>query len=247
MTRERCDTVLWDVSGTLLADVRSKLRNRTREEGPKLLVEAGEWLDQKIVVGASKRLIRAHTPSLAEALSAMIAAHRPSQLLVVGPAAAVARDLPLGHAVLNAEEPPESAPVNQRGDDQRVVDPSRVDPTTVDSCKVGQQIIAQGVVDREATDAAVTTDWADAVRAAAHDLGVAISWLAIVTEVSESSRVVPPASPRRTLSRTAGKLIGNLLAGRIAPASEPAIARTSATKAVEAFVGRNPTTVQNPS
>lgn len=99
MAEEPSDTAFWDVSGTLLGDLRSKLKHRTVHQGGKIMVESGDWLGQRLVIGMPKRLIQRHAPRLAESLAAMIAAHRPRRLFVVGPAAAVSKTLAIGQVV----------------------------------------------------------------------------------------------------------------------------------------------------
>lgn len=181
---ERSDAAVWDVSGDLLAAVRRQLRSRTKHEGPKLRIEIGDWLDRRVAVGRPRRVIAKQAPGFAEVLDALVAAHRPRRVLVVGPAAA--RQEPVGAAVVESADRLAAAGLNPG-------------------------VISTGGLDESQASTAITTDWAEACRQAAERLGVDVVMIAVVTVTDRSG---PPSSRPATISRSAGAVFGQLIAGR---------------------------------
>ena len=100
---ERCDLAVWDVRGDLTDTLRSRLERTTKRVGQKIAVDYG-WLNgSALAVARPRRLTAAQLPSTAEALSALVAAHKPSKLAVVGPAAARTSAAEVGETVLGAK------------------------------------------------------------------------------------------------------------------------------------------------
>lgn len=200
MAEERCEFAIWDVGGNLLEEVRGKLSRRLVHNGPKIAVEAGEWLGRRLAIGRPQRVIAKQAPTLAEALQAMVAAHRPQRLVVLGPARACSTAYALGQVVAVAQvvEANETTPVTQAEGAQRLT----------------YATIGNGTV---AASTRMTTDWAKRAAVAIAGLGIDATLFAVVTETSsaEAKTLEPPVSRPLTNSRRAGVVLGKLLAGKL--------------------------------
>lgn len=203
---DRCDAAVWDVRGDLLAGVRRQLRHGSKHEGPKLRIEIGEWLDRRLVVGRPRRVIAKQAPSSVEVFNALVTAHRPRRVLVVGPAAG--RHEPVGAAVVESADRLAAA---------------GLDPG----------VLATGRLNENEGSDAITTDWADACRRAAESVGLDVAMIAVVTV---TGRADPPVSRPTTISRAAGAMLGQLLAGKSPSPGVDRRAIDAATDAVAAIV-----------
>lgn len=200
MAEERCELAIWDVGGDLLEEVRGKLSRRIVHNGPKIAVETGEWLGRRLAIGRPQRVIAKQAPTLAEALQAMVAAHRPQRLVVLGPARACSPAYALGQvvAVEQVAEANETISVTQGMEAQRVA-----------SITIGNGTVAASTQ--------ITTDWAKRAAVVTADLGIDSILFAVVTETSsaEAKTLEPPVSRPLTNSRRAGVVLGKLLAGKL--------------------------------
>lgn len=204
---ERCDAAVWDVCGRLLDPLRESLRGRVQREGPRLMVDVGEAFGQRIAIGRPRRLIAAQAPSLQESLGALIAAHRPGALIVVGPAAGEASACSVGDVRVELDSPTPAD--GSEG-------PIGTGPTTIGG--------EHGVV---------TTDWAACARQAHQADGVHATLIAVVTVLRSGESIVPPASRPPTQSRRIGRFLGKLVRGEAPGDSIPPECLRAAQRAIE--------------
>ncbi|TWT99209.1 Phosphorylase superfamily protein [Botrimarina colliarenosi] len=220
---ERCDVAVWDVSGGLLGETRRQLRNTLRRDGPRIAIETGDWLQKRIAIAWPQRAIASHAPSIAEALAALVAAHRPERLVVVGPATAIDRSLAVG-SVLIADEV-----VSSHGAERLTLPAIATADLPSGVVGVGQLAVAE-------TGARVTTDWAGVAAEAITDLGVDAVLVTVVTARANGVLAEPPRSRRPTASRQAGRLLGKLFKGDWSMHSNDA-ASSAVAGAIRALLG----------
>lgn len=195
---ERCDIAIWDVNGELTAGVRRQFKRLTRHEGPQIIVESGDWLGRKVVVGVPQRLTAARAGTLSGCLCAMSLGHPARLRIVIGPAAAIAGRGAVGDVVFAAAV--------QAGSERLVVEQlSAIDP--INYAAIGDGVLATS------EEPAVTTDWA-AVAARNAEEGSPTLIVAVVTTISSSDPIAPLSSRRRTLARETGLFLGRLFKGQ---------------------------------
>lgn len=183
----RCDAAVWDVDGSLTADVLEQLHDRQRTVGKKILCDIGVWRDRRVVVGRPRRMTAAMLPPMAESLCSMQLAYGAKWLVVVGPGAAWA----------GARRPGEVLR-DRRGPLNRPEDPGLV------------AAFASGSLSADLADF-VAIGWSGEVADAARRLGTPFDRMAaIVRTVDEGPVVAPPWRPQ-TSARTLGRWVGRLV------------------------------------
>lgn len=205
-TTGKCDVAVWDVSGALLSDIRKQLAAPTQREGPTLSIKIGDWLQRRVVIGSPQPVIAKYAATFDQVFDALVTAHHPLRVLVVGPAGGGERSV--GEVVVESAEH-FMAPGIEAGS------------------------IGQGTSSSHGASHPVTTDWADPCRRAAEAAGLEVVMIAVVTAPGAAA---PPVSRPRTRSRAAGVLLGKLLRGKQTPPRNDRRAIAAATDAVAAIV-----------
>ncbi|MEQ8846158.1 hypothetical protein [Botrimarina sp.] len=185
---ERCDVAFWDVSACHGPDLSRELTGRVTREGKSIATESGEWLGRRVVQARPRRVTAAAAPSFLSAVEALLAAHRFSRLVVVGPVAVAPGGHAIGEAVMAAE-----AAGAKLGGALGGLPPIPTAP----------------FVGSRATGDQAASDWAVAACRGAESLAIE----AVLVGVVVARDGAAPRSRPRTAAREAGRFFGSLLRG----------------------------------